>query len=299
MWLPDLIVRSRPSERHFTLRASQKRDTGDALMREYCCAALNYAHGLGVQAVEVSIHDARPAAHLSWQTHGFELIESPSGVTDWDNPEQIQTLHYPEIRRQAERLSGADHVLVSGHICRNPQQAELHADYAPIEYVHSDFAQDYALRLADWYEQGAPETQVALKTAGLEASAIRSARRVLILQFWRNVGHLQPDLPLAFADATSVPAMDVHTIHVPSYAGGDFAFDTLAVSPAPGGKQHRWYTFPGLQVHEVVVFRTYDSLMAMRGEAFWTPHTAFCDPHAAPDAPPRRSIEVRAICLFA
>ena len=49
---------------------------------------------------------------------------------------------------------------------------------------------------------------------------------------------------------------------------------------------------------EVVVFRAYDSERAEAGQPFWTPHSAFIDPVAGPDAPTRESIEMRAICLF-
>ena len=34
------------------------------------------------------------------------------------------------------------------------------------------------------------------------------------------------------------------------------------------------------------------------GEPFWTPHAAFVDPTAGPAAPPRQSVELRAICLL-
>ena len=49
---------------------------------------------------------------------------------------------------------------------------------------------------------------------------------------------------------------------------------------------------------EVVIFRAYDSDRVAAGGPFWTPHTAFLDPTVGPDAPPRISVEMRAICLF-
>ena len=48
---------------------------------------------------------------------------------------------------------------------------------------------------------------------------------------------------------------------------------------------------------EALVFKVYDS--AADGRARFTPHTSFRDPTAAPDAPPRRSIEVRTLAFFA
>ena len=70
-----------------------------------------------------------------------------------------------------------------------------------------------------------------------------------------NVGAPQPDLPIAFCDACTVPVTDLESIHVPSYAGGDFAFDTLAVAPPQQADSHAWYTFPELSASEVVAFR--------------------------------------------
>lgn len=265
---------------------------------EYCYAPVNYMSGAGIQAVEVSIVNGRQAQCLEWQANGFELVEHHSSVTDWDNAAQVRTVHYPEMAALAKTLSGADHALISSHICRNPEQADLHDDYAPIQYVHSDFADDYGQRIMQLYQQGNADTEAALTAAGLSADDVLRAKRLLILQFWRNVGPATPDLPIAFVDAQSVPRADVHQVHVPNYAGGDFAFDTLGVTPPPTGHEHHWYVFPNMQVDEVVVFRTFDSAMAAAGEPYWTPHSAFEDPHAGIAAPPRRSIEVRATCLF-
>jgi len=265
---------------------------------EYCYTPINYMAGMGTAPVEVSIFDGRTVDHLDWQTHGFQLLEHSSSVNDWDNPSDVEAHYYPEITELAKKLSGADHALITGHIARNPAQAELHADYAPIQFVHSDFSDDYGQRLIDMYKQGTPETARALAAAGIDAQEMARASRILILQFWRNVGPQAMDLPIAFADAQTVPRADTHPVHVPSYAGGDFAFDTLGVTPPPSGASHHWYVFPRMEVHEVVAFRTFDSRMAAQGEPYWTPHSAFSDPNVGHDAPARRSVEARATCLF-
>ena len=161
--------------------------------------------------------------------------------------------------------------------------------------VHSDFSDNYGERLLQLYQAGSPDTAKALAAAGITVADMQRAKRLLILQFWRNVGPAQMDLPLAFIDAQTVPKTDVHALHVPNYAGGDFAFDTLGVSAARG---HQWYSYPQMLPHEVVAFRTFDSVMAAQGKPYWTPHSAFVDPHAGPRAPQRASIEVRATCLF-
>ena len=50
---------------------------------------------------------------------------------------------------------------------------------------------------------------------------------------------------------------------------------------------------------ETLLFRTYDSALAARGEAFWTPHSAFLDPAIAPGTARRASVEMRVLCLWA
>ena len=55
----------------------------------------------------------------------------------------------------------------------------------------------------------------------------------------------------------------------------------------PNGKKNR---------DEALVFKVYDS--EKDGRARFTAHVSFEDPSTPPDAPPRESIEVRAIAFF-
>jgi len=60
--------------------------------------------------------------------------------------------------------------------------------------------------------------------------------------------------------------------------------------------EHRWYYFPDMARDEAMVFKVYDS--ADDGRARFTAHTAFDDPTAPRDAPPRESIESRTFAFF-
>ena len=268
------------------------------IVEEYCCAPMNYVGGQETIAIEVPILNGRNALHLNWREHGFELIQHSSAVTDWFSESEVKAKHYAEMAALAKQLTGCTHALVAGHISRNPEQAELHQDYAPIQFVHSDFTDNYGRLVTERYLSGNPESERALASAGLRAEDVASAKRMLILQFWRNVGPEIVDLPLAFCDAQTVPRQDMQALHVPSYAGGDFAFDTFAVTPPPSGTMHDWYVFPEMTADEVVAFRTFDSDRVRSGKPFWTPHSAFPDPTVRDSAPARCSIEVRATCLF-
>lgn len=265
----------------------------------YCRTHINYANDSDVSPVEVDIHNGRvlPRTH-GWERCGFELMDHHSAVKNWHSADEIQAIYYDEIASFAERISGCSYALVSGHISRNPEQAKLHEDYGPITFVHSDFTESYGELIKDFYSGDRNEAQMGLDRAGISSDQVAAATRVLILQFWRNVGSREMDFPLALCDTETVSRDELRSFHVSNYAGGDFSFDTFGVvAPAEGGK-HRWYTFPQMTQDEVVVFRTYDSLRVERSEPFWTPHSAFRDPNVPSGGPSRSSIEIRATCLF-
>merc|ERR1711908_159722 len=58
---------------------------------------------------------------------------------------------------------------------------------------------------------------------------------------------------------------------------------------------HRWYYYPRQTKDECLVFKVYDKKEDGPRFVF---HTAFTDPSSPPDAPPRKSIEVRAIAFY-
>lgn len=285
------------------MQTSDSRAIVDSPAPPWCRAALNYVAGdsvggVATRAVTVTVADGRQARLPGWESAGFELVEHASQVQNWDDDDEIERVHYAEIAALAQALSGCDHALVAGHIRRNPEEAARHADLGPIAFVHSDFAASYGELIRGLYRDPKPESRRALERAGITAEAVVNARRLLILQFWRNTGPQTMDLPIAFCDARSVPATDLRTLPVSDYAGGGFDFDTLGVVAPEDPARHQWYGFPGLGRDEVVAFRTYDSARLDRGEPFWTPHSAFADPTVAPGRPSRRSIELRATCLF-
>ncbi len=262
----------------------------------YCRTHINYTNDSDVSPVEVDIHNGRvlPQTH-GWERCGFELMEHHSAIKNWDSADEIQAVYYDERASFAEQISGCTCALVSGHISRNPEQAKLHEDYAPITFAHSDFTESYGESIKDFYKGDRHE---ALDRAGISSDRVAAATRVLILQFWRNVGSRDMDFPLALCDAETVSRDELRSFHVSNYAGGDFSFDTFGVvAPEERGK-HRWYTFPQMTQDEVVVFRTYDSQRVECGEPFWTPHSAFPDPNVPIGVPGRSSIEIRATCLF-
>ena len=246
----------------------------------FCEATLNYAAG---GPTTVTIRDGRRASRgelPGWEACGFELVRHEAAVTDWADEDQLLA-HHDEMAALAKAMTGADEAVVSSHIKRGPEQAAQHKDLAPISFVHSDFADSYREKV----EQNTPQA--------------KRAKRLLILQFWRNLGPAKMDLPLAFCDARTVPRDEIQPIAVTNYAGGGSDFEALAILATGDARtRHRWYSFPELQRDEVVAFRTYDSDRVQDGRPYWTPHSAFRDPDVELGRPSRTSIELRASCLF-
>lgn len=266
-------------------------------MKVFCRTVLNYLPGTQGGTHQVEIYDGRRARLPGWEECGFELMSHGSTVGNWGDEALIASVHYAEIEELARKLSGADVALVTGHIRRSPEDARRHHQLSPIHLVHSDFAAGHDQIIRRGYRENGDST-AALDRNGVTAGDAEEARRILVLQFWRNLGPAKMDFPLAFCDARTVRPDDAQAFHVSDYAGSGSSFDALGVAAPDDPSRHRWYTFPELTSDEVVAFRTYDTEMVKRGETFFTPHSAFRDPEVPIGRPARVSIELRAHCLW-
>jgi hypothetical protein len=268
----------------------------------FCRASLNYISGTAVAVVphEVEILDGRAAELPGWQECGFERVDHASAVADWSDDDELAAVHHAEVEALAEAMTGCDHALVSGHIKRGPDQARQHQDLAPITFVHSDFAPSYLDLIRGSYRQKENDGgHAALERHGLTADDVEAARRIVILQFWRNLGPAKMDHPIAFCDARTVRVDDARAFTVSDYAGSGFDFEALGVCAPDAPRRHDWYAFPELRPDETVAFRTFDTDLVRAGETFFTPHSAFRDPDVPVGKPARQSIELRATCVFA
>ena len=264
-------------------------------MSVYCRARLHY--GLTLTPVEVEIRDGRKTGPFDVDEHGFELRAHRSAVTDWRDVVDPASPHFDEIGALARDVTGCDAVAYYAPLLRNPRAAAESADLAPVQLVHSDYTERYRAMLEDDAHPYRAILEPFMARAGLTGHDIRRSSRIVVLQFWRNVGPPVMDCPIAFCDARTVPRDALTPVLVPTYGGVPTEFESFAVEAPSRPDEHAWTTFPAMTPDEVVVFRAYDSERAERGEPFWAPHSAFVDP-TVDDAPPRESLEMRAICLF-
>ena len=72
----------------------------------------------------------------------------------------------------------------------------------------------------------------------------------------------------------------------------DKVSETFSVKANPA---HHWYNYLQLRPDEALLLKIHDS---RRDVARLSAHTAFDDPTTPKDAPPRRSIELRALVFF-
>ncbi|HLZ99632.1 MAG TPA: CmcJ/NvfI family oxidoreductase [Steroidobacteraceae bacterium] len=234
-----------------------------------------------VDARRVLIRDARQVSGLTLNVAGFELIQHRSGIADWESfqdSELVKAFDYPEVTAALKRHTGADKVVIFDHTLRDSSVGPGNSSLREaVRRVHDDQTLASAPR------------RVAKHLPPCEAEW-RLERRFAIVNFWRPIGGPVLQTPLAVCDARTIESADL----LPSdLVYRDWTGETYAVAYNP---DHRWYWFPRQSTTEAALLKIYDS--ATDGRARLTAHSAFDDPHSAPDAPPRRSIEVRAMLFW-
>jgi hypothetical protein len=234
-----------------------------------------------VDARRVLVRDARRIPGLTLDVAGFELIQHRSGVTDWasfQDSELVKAFDYPEVTAALKRHTGADKVVIFDHTLRDSSVGPGNsAMREAVRRVHDDQTLDSAPR------------RVA-KHLPPDEAGWRLERRFAIVNFWRPIGGPVLQTPLAICDARTIDSSDL----LPSdLVYPDWTGETYAVAYNP---RHRWYWFPRQATTEATLLKIYDS--ATGGKARLTAHSAFDHPNISPNAPPRRSIEVRAMLFW-
>jgi hypothetical protein len=230
---------------------------------------------------EVLVSNAREV-DLSLERNGFELVEHRTAVKSFFDPEELKSVYYREVENLVKARSGAARAVVFDHTLRSGSEAEREAKLIrePVLSAHNDYT-----------EWSGP--QRVREVMGDEAGRLLE-RRFAIIQVWRAA---YPDAaepissnPLALADARSIAPEDllVAERRYPHRVGQTYRLKYNA--------RHRWFYFPRMLRDEAIVFKVYDS--EKDGRARFTPHTSFDDPATPSGAPPRQSIEARALAFF-
>lgn len=228
----------------------------------------------------VDIQNVRPqASQLSLELQGFVLLREPTAVRDFRDAAEVRDVYYPEIETLVGRLLGAEKVLVFGDVARSDSMSTGDGQ-RPAYGAHVDYGERTV-------------RQFTHDLLGPRDAESWLQRRFVLMNVWRPIRTVYRT-PLALCDASSVKRSELNNSEV---HGGlnDPNRPTLYGYTLSYGPQHRWYYVPRMEAGEVLVFKLFDS-DATRPQ--WTAHTAFDDPTAAADAPPRESIEVRTISFL-
>jgi hypothetical protein len=230
------------------------------------------------------IHNLRPAAsELLLDDVGFQLLAHRSAVKNFWDEEEIKRVYYPESIGFLKRVTGAAEVRIFDHTLRrrvpggNDRSTQPGVPRQPANRVHVD--QTAASGVSRFRLEYPDEADALLR------------RRVAIVNLWRPITSPVLDAPLAVCDARSVTPKDLVASEL-VYRDRRGETYNLTYNPT-----QRWFYAPEMRADEVLLLKCFDSRDDGVVSRF-APHTAFTDPTAAPDAPPRESIELRTFLIF-
>ena len=255
-------------------------DTGETLVNETFGPDDNHRRRTGKHELRpMTVHNGRPlAGELSLDGNGFVFVEHKTRIVDFFDAEELKAVYYPEVERLIKDVSGASRVVLFDHTLRSGDEGEREARLVrePVLSAHNDYT--------EW--SGPQRVRDILPDEAEELLR----RRFAIIQVWRAINQPIQANPLAVADARSVAFEDflLAERRYPNRIGQTYR---LMYNP-----DHRWFYFPRMRRDEALVFKVYDS--EKDGRARFTPHSSFDDPTSPPNAPPRQSIEARALAFF-
>jgi len=232
------------------------------------------------EAKSVRIRNARLESNLSLDRQGFQLVRQQTAVHDSYDRSEVAKVYYPEVQLLLKEVTGAEKVVVFDHQVRNIQLSK-HGEKNAREYVwvvHNDYTVKSGPR------------RVLDHLSPTEAHQ-RLPHRFAEINVWRPIRGPIESTPLAICDAQSIEPKD--------FVPADFIYrDKVGeVYRFTYNPNHRWFYFPRLEHDEVILLKCFDS--KQDGRARFSAHSAFDDPTSPPDAPPRESIEVRALVFWA
>ena len=228
---------------------------------------------------DVLVQDARLASTAPvLDRQGFELRAHNSAVADFYAVPESAGKYENELIELVQAVTGAEEALVFDHTLRSdsPRVRGERTTREPASVIHNDYTDASARkRLHDLLPQRALQL---------------AARRFAIINAWRSVAGPVENSPMTCCDAATLNADDL-------VASERRAVDRVGeLELVTFNPAHRWYYYPRMTRDEVLLLKTFDS--ATDGRARRSIHTAFDNPAAAPDAPPRESIESRLLVFF-
>jgi len=236
--------------------------------------------GANFEERDVTVRDARELPEpASLDREGFSLRAHHSAIEDFYDLEAQRRTYETELIALVCTEATATGALVFDHTLRSDSRAVrgTHATREPASVIHND------------YTDASAEKRLRDLLPPAQARA-RLARRFAIVNVWRSIAGPVLNRPLACCDAASI-------------APGDLVASERRARERIGELQlvrfnpdHRWFYYPAMTRDEVLLIKTFDS--EREGVARRAVHSAFDNPLAPADAPPRESMESRLLVFF-
>ncbi len=209
---------------------------------------------------------------------GFQLVGHDTELCDFSDDSNVRSTYYAEMEQLVKKSVGASDVIVFDHNIRSSEHnIESEVLRQPSTSVHADYT-----------ESSAPRRVRQLLPA--DEAERRLARPFSFINVWKPLDQAVHTRPLAVCDARTMKREDFvrTTLRYRDRTGEIYTFRSNA--------EQRWYYYPLMHPDEVLLLKCYDS--ETDGRARFVAHTSFEDPTSLPDAPARKSIEVRTIAFF-
>lgn len=251
----------------------------------------------------VSIRDGRAVRdRLRLDTHGFQLLDHHTAVTDFRDNEGIESTYAAEATALVRELTGATSCVTRGWMTRTAadlsQSRKKVAGYEhkggiqpPAGEAHVDYSPQTAPRTAEQnYRRVFPDGP--------------GYSRFIAFSLWRALSPPPQNCPLAVCDGRSVG--DDEGVQNPLHIVDELPSEEAMLAPIPDEDQlvaasvfryrpqHRWWYFSNMTRDEALLFKFYDSDHSVTWRC---PHSAFFD-DSLPGTHVRESIEMRLIAYF-
>ncbi|KAG4430927.1 hypothetical protein IFR05_013585 [Cadophora sp. M221] len=243
-------------------------------------------------------------------SHGFQIVESATQITDFQNTVIVNEKYLAECEGILKATVGdADEVFCFDWRVRDSasQKSTNNVNTAskPATSTSGGMKSDDVER-ARAYD---PENRAAMLSPALlvhidygVASVVSRIRlhfkenadrllrgRFRVINFWRPLVNDVEDWPLAVCDGSTLARSDVIEADHDRETFSEVSLYCLS------RESHRWYFQSHHRPDEALLVKIYDSDTDVK--ARYCPHTSVKLPNVPPEAPSRKSIEVRALVL--
>ena len=219
------------------------------------------------------------AEQFTLDQNGFSFHRFKTEMEDFLDDTQVRKVYYREVQSFIKSITGAKTVHVFDHTIRIEDENKRNSQSvrAPVEVAHNDYTEKSGpQRVRDLFEKEEAEGWLQ--------------ERYAVINVWRSINEPVITKPLALSDASTMQS-------------GDFIETDLVYADRLGeilqvkySVEQRWYYFSDMTRDEALLIKCFDS--ASDGRARFTAHTAFTNPNAPENTPPRESIEVRTLVAF-